>query len=242
MKIGFFSLLPFLFITGISAFAQETDRPDVKTLDQSFTDLYGPDQNLVSGVRYYNLHARYDGHKYFEEDRFTEGKLFLHRGTYPDVRLKYDLYEQQVILQVNVGNGSYNEIIVTDSRLEGFEMNGKTFRKEYFPDMDTLIFQVIGTHPPYCLIHWTKEVIPNSTGPQSVYEFSKMKRKTYVRTDSILIPYRGSSSFAKVFPDHRSQVKSYLRKNKIRIRKASDQELEGLLDYCRSLLNKEGKP
>lgn len=240
MKIHFFLNLPVILVTGIPVLAQETHQRDVKTLYHLFSDLYGPDQNLVSGVRYYNLHARYDGHKYFEEDRFTPGKLFLHRGTYPDVNLKYDLYEQQVILQVNVGNRSYNEIIVTDSRLEGFEMNGKTFRKEYFPDKDTLIFQVIGTDPPYCLIHWSKEVIPNSTGPQSVYEFSKMKRKTFVRTDSALIPYRGSSSFAKAFPDHRSQVKSYLRKNKIRIRKASDQELEGLLDYCRSLLNKGG--
>lgn len=237
-----FHLIVFLIslFCSIPGYAQDPDAGVVDELYQSFLDSYGPDQNLINGIRFYNLHAYYAGHKFFGEDMFVKGRLVLDRGTYPDVYLKYDLYGQQLILQANYTDGSYNEIIVSDSRLRGFELESKTFRKLYFPETDTLIFQVIGNGDPGCLYHWIKEIIPNSTGPQSVYEFSKMKRKSYVLTNSTMREYKGARSFSKSFPDYRPQVMSYIRQEKIKLRKAGDSEMEGLLNYCSTLLIEGG--
>ncbi len=217
--------------------SQDPDAKSVEELKESILELYGPDQYLVSGIRYYNLYARYDGHRYFEEDKFVKGRLTLDRGTYDDVSLKYDLYGQQVILQVTFRNGSYTEILITDSRLRAFELQGRSFRKLYFPETDTLIFQVIGEGVPACYLYWSKEVIPNSTGPQSVYEFSSMKRKSYVRSHAGLFPFKGARSFSKAFPSHRPQVMGYIRGTKIKLRKASDTEMQGLIQFCRTLEN-----
>jgi len=217
--------------------AQDLDAQSVNELKQSFIDSYGPDQNLVSGIRYYNLHAQYAGHKFFQDDKFVKGKLYLESGIYDDVLLKYNLYGQQLIIQIHFKDGTHTEIIVTDSRLKGFELEQRSFKKLYFPQTDTLLFQLIGDGDPVCYYHWTIEVIPNSTGLQSVYEFSKMKRKSYVLTGSTLHSFRGARSFAKVFPAHRPQVMSYIRKEKIRLRKANDGQMKGLILHCTNLLN-----
>jgi hypothetical protein len=229
-----------LSVLAIHINAQYTGEEEIEELYRSLVEKYGPDQNLVSGVRYYDLHSRYDGHKYFGDNRFTEGKLFLNSGTYEDVSLKYDLYEQQVILQVSLSDLSYTEIVVAGFRIQGFKLGDRVFRKACFPRTDTLIFQVIGEEVPQCYLHWSKEVIPHSTDRQSVYEFSKMKRKTYVVIDSQLYRFKGARSFSKAFPGHRAEVMSYIRKNKIRINKAGDRELEALTGFCHDLLKEGG--
>ena len=227
------SLLAFIFFVLWSSqgISQDPEEALVKELNHSFRSAYGPDQNLVCGVRYYNLHIRYDGHKFFMDDSFARGKLILDNGIYPDVFLKYDLYGQQLILQVTYSDGNYNEIIITDSRLRGFDLEGRTFRKLYFPETDTLIFQIIGEGDPVCIYHWKKEIIQNAFGLTRIYEFSKMDRKSYVVTNSSLHRFKGARSFSKIFPDYRAEVLKYIRRQKIRLRKTGDAEMTGLINF-----------
>jgi len=231
-------LLTFSFFILLSSpgDSQDPDAESVNELNNSFHKAYGPDQNLVCGLRYYNKHKRYEGHKFFMEDAFVKGKLFLEKGIYPDVFLKYDLYGQQLILRSTDSDDYYNEIIVTDSRLKGFELEGRTFRKLYFPETDTLIFQVIGQGDPVCLYHWEKEVIQNSFNLNRPFKFTEMMRKSYVVTNSSLHRFKGARSFSKSFPDHRAQVMKYIRREKIRLSKAGDTEMQGLINYCSKLL------
>jgi hypothetical protein len=219
--------------------SQDPDTASVRELNNSFHEAYGPDQHLVCGVRYFNLHGGYGGHKFFMEDKFVKGKLILEHGIYPNVSLKYDLYGQQLILQAISPGVAYNEIIVTDSRLKGFELEGRAFRKLYFPETDTLIFQVIGQGDPVCLYHWDKEIFHNSLNLSRPFEFSKIHRKSYVVTNSSMHSFKRARSFSKIFPDHRAEVKKYIRRQKIRLSKAGDAEMTGLINYCSNII-KEG--
>ena len=150
--------------------------------------------------------------------------------------VEYDLYGHQLILKVFDSDDYYNEIIVTDSRLKGFELEGRTFWKLYFPETDTLIFQVIGQGDPVCLYHRGKTVNKNYDNLARPFKFSKMIRKSYVVTNSSLHRFKGARSFSKSFPDHRAQVMKYIRREKIRLSKAGDAEIQGLINYCSKLL------
>ncbi len=232
----------FFMLMGSPGSSQDPDAASVRELNNSFHEAYGPDQNLVCGVRYFNMHRGYDGHKFFIEDQFVKGKLILENGIYPDVFLRYDLYGQQLILQAISPGTAYNEIIVTDSRLKGFELEGMTFRKLYFPETDTLIFQVIGQGDPECLYHWKKEVFQHSFNQSRPFEFTKMHRKSYVVTNSSLHSFKGARSFSKIFPDHRAEVKKYIRRQKIRLSKAGDAEMTGLINYCSNIIKEGNRP
>lgn len=231
----------FSFLVLFSFRVQAQDPLNVKQLSAYFSQRYGPDQTLVSGVRYYNLYTRFKGHRYFGEDRYVDGTLYLDRGEFKDLALKYDLYGQQVILKVILGDGNFFEVIVTDSRLKGFDLEEKHFRKVYYPLTDTMIVQVVGSAEPYCYFRWNKEVILNRTDLKDVDEFSDMKRKTYLVRNESILQYKGIRSFSKAFPGHRNEIKAYLRQNKIRLKKAGDREMEDVLQFCRALMNEEGE-
>jgi len=221
-------------------FSQDPDAASVKELNNSFLESYEPDQNVFRGVRYFNLQYGYKGHKFFMEDEFVKGELILDNGIYKDVFMKYDLYDQQLILQaMSQSKKAYNEIIVTDSRLMGFDMDGRSFRKLYFPETDTLIFQVIGQGDPVCLYHWHKEVHTNSYKLISPLEFSEMIRKSYVVVNSGLHSFGRARSFAKIFPDHRGEIMKYIRREKIRILKSGDDEMNELINYCSNLTKQD---
>jgi hypothetical protein len=237
MKSLYFLAFAFFILLSSPGDSQDPNTASVKELNNSFHKAYGPDQNLVCGLRYIHENIPYEGHKFFMEDTFVKGKLFLERGIYPDVFLKYDLYGQQLILKVFDSGDYYDEIIVSDSRLKGFELEEKTFRKLYFPETDTLIFQVIGQGDPVCLHHWEKEINHNSLDPsRSFFKFSKMKRKSYLVTNSSLHRFKGARSFSKSFPDHTALIMKYIRREKIRLSSAGDIEMQGLINYCRKLL------
>ncbi len=231
-------LLVFVFFIFLSSpgYSQDPDAASVKELNNSFHKAYGPNQSLVCGLRYFNKDIRSEGHKFFIEETFVKGKLFLEKGLYPDVFLKYDIYGQQLILKVSDSDDYYDEIIVTDSRLKGFELEERTFRKLYFPETDTLIFQVIGQGDLVFLYHWEKEIIRNSQDPGKFFQFSEMKRKSYLVRNSSLQRFKGARSFSKSFPDHRAVVMKYIRGEKIRLSKAGDIEMQGLINYCNNLL------
>jgi hypothetical protein len=238
-------LLTFSFFMLMSSpgSSQDPDAASVRELNNSFHEAYGPDQHLVCGVRYYNLQRGYGGHKFFMKNKFVKGKLILEHGIYPNVSLKYDLYSQQVILQaISPGSDTYNEIIVTDSRLKGFELEGRAFRKLHFPETDTMIFQVIGQGDPECLYHWKTEVLQHPFNHYRPFSFSKMHRKSYVVTNSSLHSFKKARSFSKIFPDHRAEVKKYIRRQKIRLSKAGDAEMTGLINYCSNIIKEDNRP
>ena len=75
--------------------------PEVGTI--SYANLvrkeYGLDHELVNGVQYYNRYAHSKGHPYFPGNQYRNGSLLLDGRMYSDLRLKFDIYAQQVELE-----------------------------------------------------------------------------------------------------------------------------------------------
>ncbi|MFC2098349.1 hypothetical protein ACFLSP_01255 [Bacteroidota bacterium] len=230
-------LITFFFFINVSLLkAQQPDEQSVAKLEAHLNELYGPDQFLVNGVRYYNTHISMDGHKFYGEDEFTRGKLVLEDNQYHDVFLKYNLLDQQLILQHFFNKQVYYEIILSNSRISEFELDGKIFRKCYFPSTDTRFFQVLGDGDLACYYHWTKMLVTTYTESYRQGEFSNQKRKSYLLWQSKLYEFKGARSFARIFAQDQSQVLRYIRNNRIRIKKATDAEMKELIIQCNRII------
>lgn len=227
--------LLFLFNLSVNVCHLNAQQPNEKTmarLETFFQEQYGPDQFLVNGVRYYNTHTGCTGHKFFGNNEYTRGKLILENKKYHDVFLKYNLYDQQLILQHLYKRQIYYEIILSNSRIREFELEEKLFRKCYFPCTDTLFFQVLEEGDLACYYHWSKVLIPTKTETYWQGEFSGQKRTSYLLKQSTLYEFKGARSFARVFGEDKSLVLKYIRKRKIRIKKTEDAEMMNLIREC----------
>ena len=57
---------------------------------------YGPSQELVNGLQFYNKHLLVQGHPYFLDESFVNGYVILNGQEFSNVRIRYDIYSQHV--------------------------------------------------------------------------------------------------------------------------------------------------
>ena len=209
---------------------------EIAQLEEYFLERYGPDQKLYSGARYYNVHLKSSGHKFLGEDLYQQGKLVIDNRLYDSVQLKYDVFTQQVLLLFEKPGYGTDEIIVNNLRLEEFHLGEKVFKKRFFPETDTLFFQVFEEKYLTILYHFQKEIIMRTTY-RNALEFTQSKRRSYVSIPSGLYNFNSTRSFIKLFPEHRSELKAYKREHKIQIRWASDNQIRELIEYCNQIMN-----
>jgi hypothetical protein len=229
MKSLTWSLLFFLLIS-YSGTLRSQDA--AKVLDR----VYGLDQTLCNGKKYtYFPPAGAKGHQYLLSQTFSNGSITLNGKCYQDVYLNYDIFNQQLLLQFKSETILRNTIEVSKAWLTGFSLGSMNFE---FLDLEKepRFFQVLGAGPVRILYFWRKNLdVDGSVGSFSL-TFTRAVRDSYVFTNGQLKPFTSKRSLIKLFDAaHRPEIKSYLRKNKIKIRKASDQAIAEMITFIGNL-------
>ena len=228
-------ILCMLVALPLSLHSQKPDATIIAELEQMVTESYGPNQHLINGIEYINLHILSTGHKFLDEDEFYKGELVIDKKVYKDVFLKYDIFNQQVLLLIQHPSGGNKQIILNNLRIDEFEINGRIFRKYTFPGTGTLFYQVIGNDEMACLFHFRKQEIPRPIDNYTLSEFTDEKKKSYLHWQAELHAFKSNRSFVGIFPDHQPRIKSFIRQNKFRVKKLNDSQMQQLISYCNSI-------
>jgi len=175
-----------------------------------------------------------DINKYFLEGGFQPGKVIFKDKEYDNVRLKYDIFKQQILI-LHQREDVLIKTILTDEFISGFSIFGLEFRKISLGGNETTYYQVLRVNPGMtCYHHWYKdrnESIRDDDSKQYIYTANK--RKSYLDMDGVLSRYTRNRSFIKIFPDDaRHEIKNYLKSRDIKVKNSGDDELIALLNFC----------
>jgi hypothetical protein len=229
----------FLILSNLQfIYAQLTGTTDSTVLNWKsfFNQSYGTDYNLVNGIRYINKYPSAEGHPFLGEDRFYRGKLVINNQIYPDMELKYDLCNQEIILQYPYFTGSTDKIILIKDFIDEFELDGKLFRKYTFPETAPRFYQVVTQGDIYCLYFWQKDLLKGST-VEYFYKYSPEKKVSYLVIDHRLFPFKGRKSFVNLFPAiYHAEILLYIKSNNIRLKDPDEIKIRQLLAYCNELV------
>jgi len=232
MKYLFFILLiPF------SLYSQDKNsltKDHYQKLFEQIQNQYGPDQTLLNGIFYQYPYRNAKGHPFFYENRFYHGNLVFKNILYKNLELKFDIFNQQLILNY-IFNVNQTQLILPTEFISSFNIEGKQFKTVHLKEMGIAIYQVLGLNDSIqCLYQWSKQRIESDhLGQILLYKFSFEKRRTFLFIDGELHRYIGNRSFLKVFPENnRQQIKKYLKSNKIEVRNSNDNIIETLMEYC----------
>lgn len=200
-------------------------------------NIYGLDPLLYNGRSYtYFLPSGTEGNQFFTDSNFESGSLTIRGVTFDELALNYDIFNQQLLLQYKNRLAATRVIIISDAWLESFKLKGLDF--EIISLQDTLknICQVLGAGPNRLLYFWKKELkLDNVTGSKN-YIFTSAKKEMYLNIDSRILRFRNNRIFCSLFSlSDRASIKEYLHKNKINVKKATDQTMTKLISYCNSL-------
>ncbi len=225
----------FLFTYFPDSRGQHTKSLAADILYKYFNTLYGLDQNLINGVKFYKSPEAVSGNEFFLNDKPSPGRITVNGIMYPNVFLKYDLVKQDVILEYNYPSGGKMQIIIDKEKITEFEIFNKTFKKYYFPSTGELFFQTLTAGDLVCLIYWQKILVPSTSSLQYVYIYSEEYRKTYLLFENKLCKFAGQRSFLKLFPEYGDEIKKFIKRHQLEIRNISDDDLVRLLEYCNGL-------
>lgn len=125
--------------------------------------------------------------------------------------------------------------ILTDQYIEDFEISGMVFRKVLYEDERKMYFQVVSDSKILkCYYYWYKERYEMlGSNDLKIHSFSESKRKCYLVTGNQWTRYRNNSSFIRALPDSvKRQAKLYMKTKKIKVKTATDNEVDQILDFC----------
>ena len=192
---------------------------------------------LFNGLRYQEeFRTLNNNHKFFSSSQFIKGNLNYDGQIYYDIEMKYDLYEDQVI--VNLQGQSGNSIIMlNDDIIESFTVNGITFNQVKTNNEDLKGFYAILTenNGVICYKRYRKSQKKYIQNKNIYYEFSDFN-EYILSIPSGIYPIKSKSDFIKVFPEYKNEINNFYRKYKRLIDSNYDMFLAQLTNEVSSLI------
>jgi len=221
--------LPFLYlVVSVNISSQQwIDESKVLELNKSFYNVYNLDGHLINGRKYYNRYSNAPGHPFFMGDQFKKGKVIVNGIPYDNILIKFDIVNQEIVLQFSYIYGGNDQIILNSENVSEFEFDGKLFRQYALPGKGVVENKIT------CLYSWRKQLIPQRYSLENPYQYSDPESKSYLLINRQLIEYRGKKSFIKIFPRELHQdIKRFFKTNNIKLNSASDNTIRQLINYC----------
>jgi hypothetical protein len=211
--------------------SQEASVQSFLEISDHAEEKYGPDMVLISGEKYHYPYRAALGNPFLTPSGNDDASVQLNGVVYENQRVKYDIHNQLIVLEFNDMTGALRSIILRAEILDQFILDDRLFKK-YPQDGSVERFgQVIYEGEISCFYFWKKRYSVDSKVGQNQYSFSDPIRQSYLIRDGQVILYKGKRSFQNCFPaKERVQIKAFMKKNRIRIRKESDSGMRLLLE------------
>lgn len=201
-----------------------------------FDRVYGLDQLLCNGKKYiYKPPPGTQQHQFLFSPGYISGSLTISGKTYSKVSLNYDVFNQELLLRYVSESGSVYYVEVSKAWLSGFSLDSLNFEL-LSVEKDPHFYQVIGTGGLRILFYYRKNLELDGAVGNYVYHFTHAIRDSFILIDNKLKPFNSTRSMVKQFnPEQRAQLKSYLRKNKVNVKKASDRQMTDMINFIDNL-------
>lgn len=242
----FFILITAFFIVGgfSSAKSQEINKQVAGTIPmlQNYTDaLYGTDDVLVNGRAYLPDHYNANGHPYFLTQNWTKSTLIIDGKSYENQEILYNIDLEILILKTTINDGNKVLLMLNTEFIDAFYLGSHSFinaskylLENKFPGFVEQVysgsFSVFIRHQKAFVFEYTKN------NPYGFY--TSTKSENYIRVDNELVKLSSKKSLIEYFPDYKKDIKSFLRKNKIRYKHADNDQLHKLFEYCDQISSK----
>jgi len=203
---------------------------------QEMDRVYGPDPLLFNGRKYtYFFPPGTGGNQFLLSTEFKTGEVTIKGNKFEGIDLNYDIYNQLLLIQSAGESGSLNIIEVSNAWLESFRIGNLEFKILDFGNGQR-IYQVLGEGPLFILYYWRKDLKLDASYGASDFTFTPSIKSQYVLIGDKLWPFRNKRSLISIFDRELKQdIKSYINRNKVRMKNVSDQTMTQLINYIGNL-------
>ncbi len=238
---NYFCLILFLLLSNYALNAQK-DSSQQLLFNQIFTAAekeYGINQELINGPHFENENQNINGLPYLLNYYSNQGNVVYREKQYSNLNLRYDIFNQQVLLIYLFDNVEY-ELHLQKELITEFSIENRKFIHESFAaDEDAKFYQVLGKDFPIRILYfWQKGLSNVYVNNPDIKMFSPEQKETFILFNSQLVSYTGNRSFTRALTsESKPAIKEFLRKNNTSVKQANDYEMELLIEFINTLAN-----
>jgi len=214
------SRLAFL-VAAICAFNLQAQQEDQRDYYNWFDQQVGIENTgLFNGIRYKELYRIKNGkHKFYKSPDYQATNLLYDGQPYYDIPMKYDLFEDQLIISLQTGTGS-SIIQLLKEKVTSFQLDEKQFvhvrEIELFKSKDQIdgFYEVLEEGNSLTLYKkhrkLPKKVLENKA---VLYEF-RNDDLYYILYENLFYPIKKKTDLLKIFPERKKQINAFFSGNK----------------------------
>jgi hypothetical protein len=237
LMLGGFLLL---FSAGMHPVRAQSDHDKelVQQMLEQAETAYRVSTDLLNGEKYHYPYRRAAGTPFLELAGDPLAMVQIDGKEYPHQRVRYDMYNQIMVLDYTDVAGARGSLILKNEWIDQVTMGGYTFRVFMDETGKERYGQVIGEGEYTCIYFWEKQYLPDMHNGEEHYFFTDPGRKAFIQYREGRCSYKRNRTMLKCLPESlRSRTREYLKTRRIRVHKATFQEIEGLLSYINQLGN-----
>ncbi|MDH5604614.1 MAG: hypothetical protein OEY51_11770 [Cyclobacteriaceae bacterium] len=190
--------------------------------------------SLVTGT-YREVKKRIpDSHPFFISDKWIDGNLHYQGQTFNHVSLLYDMEEDELIFRhPETFLFNLQPIKPIQPEITWFTLEGHLFRYIHH--------SILGYKEGFFEIRYeglqtsflTKRIRSVVTDPDYKYANNDVN---ILQVGSDYYKIKSRLIFYKLFKDSRKQIRLYIKQHQVRFKKENDQNLDGLVQYCDTII------
>ncbi len=208
-------------------------RSELLTITNS---TYGADDKLINGKYYRPKHFYAEGHPYFLTKDWQIAELHIKGASFKEIRLKYNIEDDVLIIRKIFNNRVSKNISLNNSFVDSLEIGTHTFHNTNNLNLKNTIgiAELICKGKIHAYIkHHIEYIEGQSTHNKS--DYAEAKTMLYLLDNNSFISISSKNDLLANFSGHQKKIKQYMRKNKIRLKKAQTKQLMNLIHFCEQL-------
>lgn len=196
----------------------------------------GPDEMLENGRLYTPDHPKARGNPYLEGTDWMIVKLFIKGDEFNDVKIKYNVHLEQLILKKEINDQeSHIPILLNNNFIDSFDKEGRHFINLIgmpFNNELSGFAELIYNGQLIFIVKHTKEFLKRYSQSNAYGAYSKLYSTYYVYENGKLIRLGKKGSLLKYFEPIQKEVKNFIRQQNIKYKKATNAQLYELIKFC----------
>ncbi|MCG8309310.1 MAG: hypothetical protein MI975_18090 [Cytophagales bacterium] len=194
--------------------------------------------SIFTGRGYFDPHNGVKGHQFFIEDYWEFGNVTYDSNTYDSIPLKYDIYEDLLLIENFNSDGFLSPIKLYSKNVREFNLHGYHFiwlNRDSISGLREGFYNLMyHSNKIQVLVKRRKEII-SSNEMNSVRNQFSQRDKYYIKKNGRYHKVRKKKTVLKVLVDRKKELKRFIRENHFLFKTNPDVQLVEVVKHYDSL-------
>ncbi|MDA3904616.1 MAG: hypothetical protein PF484_00925 [Bacteroidales bacterium] len=226
------------FLIGISnsAISQETIKEGQNILSIA-NSIFRADDRLLNGKYYRPKHFFAEGHPYFLSNEWVDATLYIKGIQYNNIPLKYNIEDDNLIIKAIFDGRISKDILLHNSFVDSLIIGYQTFHNTNNFELENSIgiAEIVYKGEIFAYIKHYSEFKDEISERLRYGKYLESQKILYLFDGNFFHQIKKKKDLLNYFQTNKNEVKAFMRKNKIRFKKASSNQIVNLIHFCDNL-------